>query len=346
MIAARIALAAFLALAAAPASGQYAGRNSRCYDDHYGERCRALRVRRQRELYDLPPIEMLQRQGVQVRRAFYVMGAHPANVGALSFYRRPGQAPRVEFATPRVNGRIRRAGADIRPEIWAEVLARSQGFERFIVTPEAAAAETICMDPSFYNVEAADPPSASGRGAVRTRHDSICAVTGAPEYAFYLADLAVTLIPRCAALDREGRISFSVLAVCAGLDSVTAAEIHNAIDVLFGWGGGDEDEVRDLFAAQASLEWDGERIAGHDAVVARWLREMHARGAALIWERIETPGDDRARVSGYLLHVIFGEAPDYRDLHYRARVALDLTRGADGRFRVERARVGRFARRS
>jgi hypothetical protein len=338
----RLALAVVLGLAAAPASGQYPGRDSRCFEDHHGERCRALRVRMQRELYDLTPIGTLAREGVQVRRAFYVMGAHPANVGALSFYRRPGAAPRVEFRIPRRNGRVRRVSAEVPPEIWAQVLARSVGFERILASPQAAAG-SVCMHPSFYNVEAADPPAAGRPGAVLARHDSICAVSRAPEYAFYLAGLAITQIPRCRALDNDNAVSFSLLATCAALDSVAAAEVHNAIDVLFEWGNGDEAGVRDLFAAGASLDWSGEHASG-DGAAARWLREMRTRNAALAWERIEPAGNDRARVSGYLLYSVSGDAPDYRDRDYRARVALDLARGADGRFRVARASVGRFAR--
>ena len=339
-IPAGIALALF-GLAAAPASAQYPAGGHRCFDDHYSERCRLLRVERQRELYDLPPIEALQRDGVEVRRAFYVMGAHPANIGALSFYRRPGAAPRVEFRVPRRNGRVRTASAEVPPQVWAQVLARSAGFERLIGGRDP---DEICMHPSFYNVEAADPPAAGRPGAVRVRHDSICAVSRAPETAFYLADLAITLIPRCAALDNDDEIAFSRLATCARLDSVFAAEVHNAIDVLFEWGNGDGEGVRALFADRASLDWGGETVSGRDAVVERWLRDMRTRGAALAWERIERVDNDHGRVAGYLVYSAAGPGPESRDIHYRARAILDLARGADGRFHVARARIGRFSR--
>lgn len=340
VVAAGIALA-FAGLAAAPASAQYPGGDHRCFDDHRSERCRLLRVEKQQSLYDLPPIEALQREGVEVRRAFYVMGAHPANVGALTFSRRPGEAARVECRSPRRNGRIRRVGAEVPPEIWAQVLARSDGFERIVGAPDP---DAICMHPSFYNVEAADPPTAGRPGAVRVRHDSICAVTRAPETAFYLADLAVTLIPRCRALDHENAIAFSLLATCAGLDSVFAAEVHNAIDVLFEWGNDDEQGVRDLFAEHASLDWGGETVSGRDAVVARWLRDIRARGAALAWDRIERVDEDHGRVAGHIVYSVAGAGPDSRDVYYRARVTLELARGADGGFHVARARVSRFAR--
>jgi hypothetical protein len=338
--AAGIALA-FLGLPAAPASAQYPGRDSRCFDNHHDERCRLLRVEMQQSLYDLPPIEDLQRDGVEVLRAFYVMGAHPANVGALTFSRRPGEAPRVEFRIPSRNGRVRRVGAEVPPEIWARVLARSEGFERIVGAPDP---DGICMHPSFYNVEAADPAAAGRPGGVRVRHDSICAVTRAPETAFHLAALAITLIPRCRALDSENSIPFSLLATCAGLDSVFAAEIHNAIDVLFDWGNDDEQGVRALFAEQASLDWGGETMSGRDAAVPRWLRDMRTRGAALGWDRIERVDNGHGRVFGHIVYSVAGTGPESGEVYYRARARLDLARGADGRFHITRARIGRFSR--
>ena len=244
--AAAVGLALVLAgLAAAPASGQYPGGDHRCFDDHHSERCRLLRVEKQQDLYDLPPIEDLQRDGVQVRRAFYVMGGHPANVGALTFSRRRGAAPRVEFRTPRRGGRVRIVSAEVPEEVWRAVLERSAGFERIVGGRDP---EEICMHPSFYNVEAADPPARGRPGAVAVRQDSICPVTRATEVAFHLADVALRHIPRCAPLREAIDITFSALALCTRLPSAAAAEAYAALVVLLQWGNDDEAGVRAAFA--------------------------------------------------------------------------------------------------
>lgn len=339
MIAVRIVAAALALLLAVPAFAQYPGGDHRCFDDHYSGRCRMLRVRMQRELYDLPPIEQLQRGDAQVRRAFYVMGGHPANIGALTFSRHSGRPPRVEFRTPRRGGRIRMVSAEVPEEVWRDVLERSAGFERIVGGRDP---DEICMHPSFYNVEAADPPAQGQPGAVAVRQDSICPVTRATEVAFHLAGVALRHIPRCAPLREAIDITFSALALCTRLPSAAAAEAYAVLVVLLQWGNDDEAGVRAAFAETVVVDWAGARLEGREAAAVRWLEEIAEAGGLLIWDGIEARGDT-ARVTGHVRYTRIHEDGETRHRVYRARMTVELARGADRRFRIIRARVGRFA---
>jgi hypothetical protein len=119
-----------------------------------------------------------------------------------------------------------------------------------------------------------------------------------------------------------------------------AVETYVALAPLFEGSNADGDAVRAAFAPEAVLDWDGVPPPGTAA--ERWLRELRSRSGDLAFDRIEALGNDRARLTGY---VVFSQPQARGDARtYRARAVLELARDGAGRLRIVRARIGRYIR--
>ena len=98
--------------------------------------------------------------------------------------------------------------------------------------------------------------------------------------------------------------------------------------------------MRAVFAPDAALDWNEIPQTGGTAG-ERWLRELRARGGALGFDRIETLGNGRTRVTGF---VAFNQPDEGAAQEYRARAVLELARDGSGRLRIVSARIARYHR--
>jgi hypothetical protein len=302
--------------------------------------CQADRIRQQQILYGLPPIEELVAAGAQVRRAFYVEGALRVgdagpDLGALSFVRMPGQAPTVWFHSSRAGGRNDAPlTAELPEAVWREVLERSADLDR-----ASGWTGGICIHVWEYVVEAADPAIEGRPASLRRRYDTGCSEPSSTvAYANRLGTLAAGLFPACAGLPPADTYQDPVLRLRAcgrlGGNRLTAAQVSRELGRLRAAG----PDLDAAFAEHAVLDWGGARIAGHDAIVARWRRALRQQPHILMnWDRIEGVAVDRVETSGILFYSL--DAPHGSRI---ARIELVWMRGGDGRFTVTHAVVGRF----
>jgi hypothetical protein len=337
----RFVLALFGAFAfSAPAAAQSAQSNA-CLDNG-SDACQAERVVAARTLYDLPPIEQLLAEGVQVRRAFFVdghyyVGVFGPDLGVVSFTRAPGGAPTVTFQLP-FDGVHRHAPlvAAVPAPVWAEALAGAEGFDRPVPPlPELA----LCFHVAEYNVEAADPAAAGRPASFRRRYDNRCTEQSPTiDYAERLMALAAGLFPECAPLRVDlYEQSIRYLRDCARLsgDRRAAAAAFVAMAVLRPISDSTGlDQLAAVFAPQARLDYQGGSVTGAVAVAERWRREVGRRRWLLRWDRIEGVSAERVEAGGLLI-----------DGEREADVSVLWTRVGEGRFTAERATIGAFRQR-
>ncbi len=309
------------------------------------EACNAARAERLRALYDVPALEELRRDGVQVRRVFYVDN-QGWDAGALSFTRAPGQPPRVSFQrAPRDGERPAPLVADLPAEIWDQAVVRSEYFDRsYAPAPPAPPTEdeVICLHGWGYYVEASDPAWLRRPATLRRRVDSACtAESPAPEYARALADMAVALFPACMALEQwHHGLAIRRLNACAQLsgDRLAAAEVRNALHPLLELNDRDGFEtIRPVFAAAARLDWDGASASGLEPAARLWLRRFREhRYAVLGTTRIHGETQDRVLVDGFVAYqTLAGEA-------HRAPVEMIFSSDDGDMLTLERASVGPY----
>jgi len=331
----RVLAALFLALVATPALAQTAYSGCAQRDD---PNCRNRRERHQLGVYGVQAIDHLARDGVEARRLF-LLDAHYADIGLVSFSRDHGGTPRLSIQPPGYG--LRRPpplSVAVPMPVWEEVRAESAAFHSG-QRMAAVAANNVCLDAWTYIVETATP--AEGivlpRSAVR-----IVDQCSGPDHPLWLARRALGLVPACASLIEPASTPYDALILCATLrgepDAVAA---WVALAPLFEFGNRDAAAVRAAFAPDAALDWDGGPEGGGTAA-NRWLREAQSRQAALRFDRIEPLGGGRARLTGFVSFSQRRGEGDPRE--YRARAVLELARDGTGRLRIVSARIGRYRR--
>jgi hypothetical protein len=309
--------------------------------------CNAARIRRQRALYDLPSLEQLRDQGVEVRRIFYSRALPWAdrNPGALVFERRPGHGPVVRFQPPRgEDGRVPEPlVADLTFEAWRDVLARSDDLQRRFVP--LAVRPNLCRFGWDIVVESATPAAENVAPIFYRGTEAVCADTSpATSYARGLATLAERFFPACALLHyRLDTQPVERLAECAALqgDRIAAAEVRNAIEPFLGFHNAAEAaRLYDAFAYDAELDWNGEQVTTPIAPADRWAQgASQSNWPAFTIVSILGETATRVRVRGELWQTTVRQGPDE---HRRAPVEMLWIRHPDGRFLLRRATVGAF----
>lgn len=328
----RLLAASLLAAAATEAAAQTAysgGCLQRESDD-----CRARRERHQLGIYGVPPAEQLARDGVEVRRLF-VLNAYYADMGLISFSRDHGATPRLVLQPPGYGlSRPPPLSIAVPLPLWDEVRAESDAFHQGRRMAAVGPAD-LCVDAWSYILEAGRP--ADGSSATR-----IVDQCSGPQHPIWLAERALGLFPACAPLAEPAGGAYGAVMLCARLRAEPeAVAAYLALAPLFERGNGNIAAVRAAFAPEAVLVWAG-GPAGGGAAADRWLREMQARDAGLGFDRIEALGGGRVRLTGF---VAFSQQPGEGEaVNYRARAVLELTRNSEGRLRIVRARISRYAR--
>ncbi len=316
-----------------------------CGDDNGVDRCSPEVHRRVLELYGLQPIEAHARAGDEVRRVFYVDG-YGRDMVAIAFVRAVGRDPTLSVHYPRTAGELPPPATALVPrEIWAQVLERSVYFDRELTRlPENFL--RMCLHAWVYTVEAAQPGTREGEGMqVRRKVEDACDPGLGQDYARVVQELALPLLPYCAALDpAQHRNSASILTACRQLegDRLAAAHAYNLLSRL-----GSEREVYGVFGQRASVDWAGERTSGSTrAVVDAWLRGMaDPERANLYIGKVSGERADRVRAEAELVRYVDG--PGDTRIQMVAPVTFELTDIRDGQgVRVTRATVGAFAERS
>lgn len=345
-----LALVVGAALIPERAEGQ-ASASRDCMDDSGVDRCAAEQQRLVRELFDLPPIEDLRASGAQVRRAFYVDG-YGRDLIALSFIRAPGRDPMLAVHWPRNPGASSREPAQVLlPQpVWAEVLTRSEHFDRELVPPTDDPNHLrMCMHSWVYTIEATDPPAGRGNaGSLRRKVEDACSNGLAQAYATDLARIALAAMPYCAALDPEQHRNEATMLHACGLlegDRLAAAQASNQQFKLNQLSNAQTAaSARNVFHYRATLNWDGEQVDGGEQAAANaWIARLRAEPRTNLWiTRWFGEQANRVRAEGEMIRHV--DQPSGGDIAYRAPVTLVWTRdSARAPFQVEQATVGAFA---
>lgn len=307
--------------------------------------CRRVHDREEARDYGIAPVARLAGAGYQARRLL-IFNAGYDNVGALTFSRRGGEVPRVEFLLPGSFGRRPPPlSAELPLAVWIEILAESRAFDegrRFASLDP----ESICLDAWVYRLESADP--ASTTAAPRRRIVDQC--TG-PYHPLWLAERALALLPGCGAVASESfGPAYQQLVACARLAGAraVAGEAAAVILTLIGATNSNDESVAvdRLFAADAILEWQGRRATGSLAIASAWAQGLASRQEPYLhWTRAEGFGADRAVVDAEFVADRHSSTYDLEeDYSVRAPVRFTLVREADGRLRIAAVRVGAFQR--
>jgi hypothetical protein len=236
-----------------------------CGDDDGNDRCDSEVQQRMHGLYRIDgPAELLE-QGVTMRRAMFVDG-YGNDVAAITFARRPGEAPMVEVKAPRREGapEFQPLVAAIGRATWETVLARSRNFDQSLARElpserKDGAFPNLCLHAWFVVAEAVDASRVSQNvvfgsgsidaardpalpvntyadpGKIRVDAESACADGLAAEYAFELADIALAALPECGTLDLANfRGAAEMLGQCHALrgDRLAAGEATGVIHKL------------------------------------------------------------------------------------------------------------------
>jgi hypothetical protein len=344
----RLVLLVLAALATfAPAAAQMTP-GVRCTGDSRDSGCDAARIRRQREVYDMPSLEQLRDEGVQVRRMFFSRAAEwdEWDIGALLFERRPGHGPVVRFQPPRgEDGRLPEPlVAELTLEAWREALTRSEGLERRFAPQRDG--QNICLFGADYTVETADPPAAEEPARLYRHSENACYdPTPAEAYVRSMAALAEPFFPACRVLRFAGDSeAVSRLPICAWLqgDRLAAAEVRNGMTPFIDFD--DAAAVGRLFDAfhyDAELDWNGTHISGGRAVAEHWARAA-TQPPGTEFRMVSIQGETGTRV------LVRAELEQEERLgpastcFRRASVEMTWVNAGDGRFSIRRVTVGQF----
>lgn len=306
----RILTAFLLLLSLAPAPGAAQGRRTAdpCRQEGRETACFIAHEQDYLGIYGLATAESHRAAGVAIRRAMFIDG-YGRHLVAVEFRRAPGREPLVAVYPPREE----RAASLAEPALvaavplddWQEVESRGRYFDRALaprVEPREPGMITICTHAWVYFVEYTDPVAEQPSRQLRRRVENACdgALTG--EYATLLSDLAVRLLPACAALDRDlHRNSAALLNICARFDGdrLAAASVFNRIGALRG--GGHPSQLpllQGLFDSRATLDWNGERIERQ--LAEAWLSRTSEPPASFFVRRIHGESARRVRLEGAL----------------------------------------------
>lgn len=320
-----------------------------CSDDRGVDRCSAEQQQRVRELFGVQPIEELQAAGAQVRRAFYVDG-YGRDMVAIAFVRAPGRDPMLFVHYPREGDILPTPATALVPaSTWERVLSGSAHFDRALVSePPASDPDvfTVCLHSWVYSVEAVDPAVGRAGPKLRREVEDSCQDGLAAPYAGELAELALPLLPYCAALDPEQhRNTVSLLKACRLLngDRMAAAEAFNLLSELRYIDQGERAVLNQVFGQSVVLDWAGEQISGGMSATAdAWYRRVtEGERTSLYIDSVTGVRADQVRAEGQLVKYVDG-SNDER-VQMVAPVTFQLEDSRDGLgLRLSRATVGAF----
>lgn len=342
---AALALALSCTAADAQQPGQLQAATPECSDDRGTDRCSAEQHRRVLALYGLEPIERLRGDGAQVRRVFYVDG-NGRDAAAITFERRPERDPMMFVHFPRQGGARPRPQmeAQVPEAVWWDIVNGSEDFERDLA-PLPEGDSGVCLHSWVYTVEAADPTRGRELASARRKTQSACGGGLAGRYARHVYDLAVPLLPHCAALDADRhRNSVALLQACSLLsgDRSAAALAMNAAQALRNIGEPDElSRVRDAFDPNATLIWASERHGGSFAAARAWFAGVMAvRPTHFYIEGVHGLSANRARLIGRLWR---SESADGNSSGSNQHATVEqIWSRASGEWKLENATVGPF----
>lgn len=344
-----IVLAFLAAGAAAPAHAQQRAAPG-CGDDRGVDRCSPEQQRRVLALFGMKPVEEHARAGERVRRVFYVDG-YGRDVVAIAFVRAPGRDPTMSVHFPGGAGveQVPPATALVPAESWQRVLSRSAHFDRDL-QPRLAKAEevSICLHGWVYTVEGTDPAGRNGQPMEVTRKvQGGCNEGLAAAFANEAADLALPLLPYCAALDPDQhRNAASRLRACQALqgDRLAAAEAYNRLSALRFREKDDEARIKTVFRYDGALDWGGQEVGGTGAAAGAWLQRTAEGGRATFYlHTVRGEAVDRARATGELVRQV-EEGGRSRQMSAPVTLVLEARNGVP--LQVSRATVGAFRERA
>ena len=305
------------------------------------------------DIYGLAKASDLVAQGTQVRRAMFIDG-YGRNTVAVEFRRLPGRDPSVAIYLPRPDTGQGLAAPALEAAVplseWEAVGERGGFFDRRLVpdeTPSEPGSIRICSHAWVYFVESTDPTERDARKRIRRRVENACAQGLTEDYAIFLTEVAVRLIPACAALDADfHRNAATILNVCGRFtgDRVAAAQAYNSVAELRGGGHGDQlPLLRRLFYGTV-LDWNGERI--ERGVAEAWLARTSGEAPAGYFT-VSVHGESarRVRMTGRLERWESpGVGSNAPSVLWRAPVEFVWSLNDVSTFSIERATVGRFER--
>jgi hypothetical protein len=305
--------------------------------------------RRVLQSYGMKSIDAHAAAGDQVRRVFYVDG-YGRDLLAISFIRSAGRDPILKIQVPRSEGAAVEVGETLVPEqVWERVITKSAHFDRALAPRPAPGVPPICLHSWVYTIEAVDPVENGSRTPnIRRETEDACEQGLGQVFASELVDLAVPLLPYCAALDRgQQRNSATLLNDCAVLrgDRLAAAKAHNQLLKLNQLANPVLAEGSlNIFQNRASFDWNGEQIGGnHQAAARAWIARTGGTPRTSISVKSWT-GErfNRVRAEGELTRWVGGSGQ--KGVQHRASLVLIFTQEHPGAvFRIERATVGAFA---
>jgi hypothetical protein len=315
------------------------------------------------DIYGLAKAADLVAQSTQVRRAMFIDG-YGRNSAAVEFRRVAGHDPSVAVYLPRPDAEQGLAMPALEVPIplteWEATSARGRLFHRRLVgedppreeaegedppREEAEGEETIrlCIHAWVYFVEVTDPWERDTQRRLRRRVQDASDDRLVKEYAIFLSEAAVRLIPACAALDPDNyRNAATILTVCGRFtgDRLAAAETYERIMEL--WNADDDSELRVLrqLFHNSVLVWDGETI--ERGVPEAWhARTSGTAPASYFTSSVHGESARRVRMIGMLER---WEHAGENEILWRAPVEFIWALNDVSSFSIERATVGRFER--
>lgn len=299
---------------------------SGCYlDEKPG--CRQRRARHNQAVYGVPPIDRMQRQGLEVRRIFWVR-SDGRDAGMLTMWRRPGQTPRAVYKLPSPR-RLAPVETEIPIPLWEEIRANWRRVDMvYLRSAEQQAEEEICFHPWLIGFEAAEPASAAGPGLVQRRSTHVCTGSVGPDFSWWVDERVAALIPACARLTDVSH----KLSGCASLrgNRDAASQVAAVLARVLEPGDAEEEKLAEAaFLKTAELQrWRG-LFQKHDDLNA------HA-------ERVTGRDPQLVEVRGTLRFFQPAE-PDKADgVEFSAPFTQIWRLGTDGKFKIDRLDVGRF----
>ncbi len=220
-----------------------------CGDDQGVDRCDEEIQAGMRDLYSWESAQSLTEAGITFRRMMFVDG-YGNDVVAITFFRKPGQSPRVEVVTPR--GEKERMHAELSATVggkdWDNIISRSKLFDQKLAREvekdnEEAGIITLCLHGWFVVAEAGDAammePNLVGQrkmpAKIRSDAEGACAKGLTVPFAFEMADLALKLLPECQSFPTERvRNTPQLLAYChkLGGDRLAASDAMGIVSKL------------------------------------------------------------------------------------------------------------------
>ena len=296
--------------------------------------------------YGVRRIEEHRDAGDEVLRIFFIKDGNRA---VISVVRAAGRAPTAYIHFPRVAGQPAPAPmeAPMPQQSWDMARYRAEYADRSFapVPPRPSDPQIVCLHPWTYLFEASAPAEPIYGQPARIRRHSVSSCDDAPllHFAGDLQRLVMPLFPACDILDPilygNGVQRFAMCRRLSG-DRLAAAHVLNRAHPFQLLGGSaDPHDLDDLFASDATIDWNGRGRPADQRNPAIFWRERIAGDSvnAFHIEAVEGLGQDRVRLTGYLLR----DQPGTDDGTLRARFGQIWIRGPSGLW-VASATVGRW----